>query len=227
MSAWRWSETEHERCVCAWRWRETEHEDCKSAEYEVRRDCESCSCGSSPQEKLWSALVLRSVQDLKPRPSVARCSCAADVRTADECAPDCVTRQSPRWNDEQTAEFPALPDMCGRKSVEAVKVILQEHILERRVRQRIVEMIEDIPVLPEVEEHVFSVCRRGASKRLGSSVACPRGAGGRLRRRITCLSTKSCTAGRDSRAYALWTPRVRGKLQDQLVGSADGRAADL
>ena len=40
-------------------------------------------------------------------------------------------------------------------------VFSQEHILERRVRQRIVEKIEDTPVLLDVEEHVFTVCRRG------------------------------------------------------------------
>ena len=59
------------------------------------------------------------------------------------------------------------------KSVEAAKVNFQEHILERRVRPRIVEKIEDIPVLWDVEEHVFT--RRGACRRLGSSVACSRG----------------------------------------------------
>ena len=44
---------------------------------------------------------------------------------------------------------------------------------------------DDIPVLPVVEEHVYTICRLGVGRRLGSSVACPRGAGRRLRRRIT------------------------------------------
>ena len=35
--------------------------------------------------------------------------------------------------------------------------------------------------------------------------------------RVTCPSTKSCTAGTDSRVYAPCWPRVFGKLQDQLV----------
>ena len=35
--------------------------------------------------------------------------------------------------------------------------------------------------------------------------------------RVKCTSTKSCTAGTDSRVYALFWPRFFGKLRDQLV----------
>ena len=52
-----------------------------------------------------------------------------------------------RWTAEQSAQFPALPDMCERKRVEAVNIILQEHNLQRRVGQRIVENVEGIPCL--------------------------------------------------------------------------------
>ena len=35
--------------------------------------------------------------------------------------------------------------------------------------------------------------------------------------RVTCPGTKSCTAGTGARAFALYWPRVCGKLQDELV----------
>ena len=76
---------------------------------------------------------------------------------------------------------------------------------------------------------------------LGSSVACPRGAGRRLRRRITCRcaadwrmsprvtcpSTKSCTAGTDSRVHALWRPRCLWQVTRLVGGDAEDRAEDL
>ena len=88
----------------------------------------------------------------------------------------------------------------------------------------------------KTKKFVNVACRRGAVKRVSSSVACPRGAGrsmstsvacprGTSKRKSTCVacrrvvgkSTKSCTAGTDPRVSALWMPRDRGKLQDQLV----------
>ena len=76
----------------------------------------------------------------------------------------------------------------------------------------------DTPALPDVEEPVFIACRRGACKRLSSSVACPRGAGRRMSPRIASRwCTKSCTVGTDLRVYPLWMPRDRGKLRGQLV----------
>ena len=35
--------------------------------------------------------------------------------------------------------------------------------------------------------------------------------------RVTCPSTKSCSAGTDARVHALCCPRGFGKLRDQLV----------
>ena len=52
---------------------------------------------------------------------------------------------------------------------------------------------------------------------MSTSVACRRGAGRRLNLRVACPSTKSCTAGTDSRVIALWMPRDRGKLRGRLV----------
>ena len=124
-----------------------------------------------------------------------------------------------------------------------IREAVEEHIPERRVRRRIAEQIVDTPALPDVEEPVFIACRRGADKRLSSSVAFPRDAGRGLSpgfasrrgtksctagtdslRNALCVpydrsrwGTKSCTAGTDSRVSALWTPRDRGKLRGQFV----------
>ena len=63
--------------------------------------------------------------------NVSRCSCAADDRTALMNVPKIVLQDRvQRWNAEQIADFPALPDMWERKIVEAVKIVLQEHIPE-------------------------------------------------------------------------------------------------
>ena len=73
-------------------------------------------------------------------------------------------------------------DRFKRRTVEQFADIpeeVEEHIPERRVRRRIVEQIVNTPALPDVEEPVFIACRRGAGKRLSSSVACPRGFGGK------------------------------------------------
>ena len=78
-----------------------------------------------------------------------------------------------------------LMHMWERKSVKAFKIVLQEHILERRVQRRIAEQILDT-ALSDVEEPVFIACRRGADRRLGQRVTCRRGAGRRLYRRVTC-----------------------------------------
>ena len=68
--------------------------------------------------------------------------------------------------------------------------------LERRVRRRIAEQIVDIPALPDVEGPVFVACRRGAGKRLSSSVARPRGAGRRLSSRVASLREYEVLHGR-------------------------------
>ena len=100
---------------------------------------------------------------------------------------------------------------------------------------------DDIPVLPVVKKHVYTLCWRGVGRRLGSSVACPRGAGRRLRRRITCRcgadwrmsprvtcpGTKSCSAGTDSRVYALWRPQCLWQDKRSVGESAEDRAEDL
>ena len=100
---------------------------------------------------------------------------------------------------------------------------------------------DDIPVLPVVKKHVYTLCWRGVGGRLGSSVACPRGAGRRLRRRITCRcgadwrmsprvtcpGTKSCSAGTDSRVYALWRPQCLWQDKRSVGESAEDRAEDL
>ena len=108
-----------------------------------------------------------------------------------------------RRNAERIAHFPALPDLCKKESVEAVKNVLQGHIPERRVRRRIAEQIVDTPALPDVEEHVFKVFSQervqqrevkqevlcGAGWRLSSSVACRSGnAGRRPSPRVVCRS---------------------------------------
>ena len=100
---------------------------------------------------------------------------------------------------------------------------------------------DDIPVLPVVKKHVYTLCWRGVGRRLGSSVACPRGEGRRLRRRITCRcgadwrmsprvtcpGTKSCSAGTDSRVYALCRPQCLWQDKRSVGESAEDRAEDL
>ena len=116
-----------------------------------------------------------------------------------------MPRQSPAADLRAVfADFPAV----GKESFFDV---FPKHFLEERVRQRIAEQIVDTPALSGVEEHVFTACRLGVGWRLGWSVACRCGAGRRMIPRVTCPSTKSYTAGTDSRVLALWMPRDRGR----------------
>ena len=53
-------------------------------------------------------------------------------------------------------------------------------------------------------------CRSwNAGGKLSPRVACRRGAGWRPSQRVACPSSKSCTAGTDSRVFALWVPYGR------------------
>ena len=60
-----------------------------------------------------------------------------------------------------------------------IQEVVFEHFLERRVRRTDCKPDPGHPPLLDVEELVF-ICRRGADRRLNSSVACRRGAGTRL-----------------------------------------------
>ena len=105
------------------------------------------------------------------------------------------------------------PRIASRQGAKWVEIVLQH-----RVQRWNAEQIAHFPALPDVEEPVFTACRRNADKSFVLRVTCRRGnAGTRLSLGVACPRTKSCTAGTDSRVCALWMPRGRGKLHDQLV----------
>ena len=113
------------------------------------------------------------------------------------------------------------PRSRSRRGVEVVKTVVQERISERiceqgvfveeskissqdRVLQRAMEQTLDESWVRRLRPRLSVADRRGAGRKLSLKVTRRRGAGRRLslwvmRRRCTM----SCTAGTDSRAYAM------------------------